>query len=51
MANAKAYTAQGVENGSVELPAALFDQQVNEHLLYLAVRTFLTNQRQGTRKV
>ena len=33
MANAKAYTAQGVENGSVELPAALFDQQVNEHLL------------------
>lgn len=51
MANAKAYSAQGDEKGSVELPAALFDQQVNEHLLYLAVRTFLTNQRQGTRKV
>ena len=36
MANAKSYTAQGEEKGSVELPAALFDQQVNEHLLYQA---------------
>ena len=51
MASAKAYTAQGDEKGSVELPASLFDQQVNEHLLYQAVRTYLTNQRQGTAKV
>lgn len=51
MASAKAYGADGTAKGSVELPAALFDQQVNEHLLYQAVRTFLTNQRQGTAKV
>ena len=51
MATAKAYTAEGAEKGVVELPAALFDQQVNEHLLYQAVRTFLTNRRQGTAKV
>jgi large subunit ribosomal protein L4 len=51
VATAKAYSAEGAEKGSVELPAALFDQQVNEHLLYQAVRTYLTNQRQGTAKV
>jgi len=51
VATAKAYSAEGTEKGSVELPAALFDQQVNEHLLYQAVRTYLTNQRQGTAKV
>ncbi len=51
MASAKAYAADGTAKGSVELPASLFDQQVNEHLLYQAVRTFLTNQRQGTAKV
>ncbi len=51
MASAKAYAADGTAKGSVELPASLFDQQVNEHLLYQAVKTFLTNQRQGTAKV
>ena len=51
MATAKAYSIEGAEKGSVELPAALFDQQVNEHLLYQAVKTYLTNQRQGTAKV
>jgi large subunit ribosomal protein L4 len=51
VASAKAYAADGTEKGSVELPASLFDQQVNEHLLYQAVRTFLTNQRQGTAAV
>jgi large subunit ribosomal protein L4 len=51
MATAKSYSALGKETGSVELPAALFDQQVNEHLLYQAVKTYLTNQRQGTAKV
>jgi large subunit ribosomal protein L4 len=51
VASAKAYAADGTAKGSVELPASLFDQQVNEHLLYQAVRTFLTNQRQGTAKV
>src|SRR5262249_19145426 len=51
VASAKGYAADGTAKGNVELPAALFDQQVNEHLLYQAVRTFLTNQRQGTAKV
>src|SRR5262245_18161126 len=51
MATAKAFSAQGEAKGSVELPASLFDQQVNEHLLYLAVRRYLVNQRQGTSKV
>jgi large subunit ribosomal protein L4 len=51
VASAKAYAADGSAKGDVELPAALFDQQVNEHLLYQAVRTYLTNQRQGTAKV
>ena len=51
MATAKSYSIEGKETGTVELPAALFDQQVNEHLLYQAVRTYLTNQRQGTAKV
>jgi len=51
MATAKSYSVEGKETGTVELPAALFDQQVNEHLLYQAVKTFLTNQRQGTAKV
>jgi len=51
VASAKAYGVDGAAKGNVELPAALFDQQVNEHLLYQAVKTFLTNQRQGTAKV
>jgi large subunit ribosomal protein L4 len=51
MATAKAFSAQGDAKGSFELPASLFDQQVNEHLLYLAVRRYLVNQRQGTAKV
>jgi large subunit ribosomal protein L4 len=51
VASAKAYAADGTAKGSVDLPPALFDQQVNEHLLYQAVRTYLTNQRQGTAAV
>ena len=51
MATAKAFSAKGEAAADVELPASLFDQQVNEHLLYQAVRTYLTNQRQGTHKV
>jgi large subunit ribosomal protein L4 len=51
VATAKAFTAQGEPGTDVELPASLFDQQVNEHLLYQAVRTYLANQRQGTHKV
>ena len=51
MPTARAYTSQGDERGAVELPASLFGQQVNEHLLYQAVKTFMANRRQGTAKV
>src|SRR5688572_14800891 len=51
MATARTYSMQGEETKGLELPAALFGQQVNEHLLYQAVKTYLANQRQGTAKV
>jgi large subunit ribosomal protein L4 len=51
VATAKAFNAKGEAGADVELPASLFDQQVNEHLLYQAVRNYLANQRQGTHKV
>ena len=51
MATAKAFNVKGEAGADVELPASLFDQQVNEHLLYQAVRNYLANQRQGTHKV
>ena len=51
MVKAKAFTNQGEARSAIELPAALFEQQVNEHLLYLAVKSYLANQRQGTAKV
>jgi large subunit ribosomal protein L4 len=46
-----AFDAKGESRGTVELPPALFDAQVHEHLLYQAAKTYLANQRQGTAKV
>src|SRR5262249_24839951 len=51
MAQAATYDKKGVSRGAIELPDALFGQQVHEHLLYQSVKTFLANQRQGTAKV
>lgn len=51
MATAQAYDAKGGHRGMVDLPAPLFEGQVHEHLLHQSVRTYLTNQRQGTAKV
>ena len=48
---AKVYAADGRETGSADLPDELFAQQVNEHLLWLSVKRYLGNQRQGTAKV
>jgi large subunit ribosomal protein L4 len=48
MATAKVFEKDGTEKGSQELPAALFGREVNEHLLYEAVRSYLANQRQGS---
>jgi large subunit ribosomal protein L4 len=49
--NAKLFGSDGSEKGSAALPDELFAQQVNEHLLWMAVKRHLGNQRQGTAKV
>jgi large subunit ribosomal protein L4 len=42
---------QGEKTGkTVELPANIFGIEPNEHVLYLAVKQYLANQRQGTHK-
>jgi large subunit ribosomal protein L4 len=46
--NAKRYGIDGKEKGTVELPKELFEAEVNEHLIWEAVKTYLANQRQGT---
>jgi len=48
MATAKLYNGAGQEQGTVDLPASLFEQPVHRQALYEAVRCFLANQRQGT---
>ncbi len=48
MATAKLYNGVGAENGTVELPASIFEQPVHKQALYEAVRNYRANQRQGT---
>ena len=50
MPTAQAYSTAGQETGRVELPEALFGADVNTHVLYEAVKSYLGNQRQGTHK-
>ena len=47
----KVYGMDGSPKGSAELPAELFAQPVNEHLLWMSVKRHLGNQRQGTASV
>jgi len=49
--NARVVTADGSEKGTTALPDELFGQPVHEHLLWLAVKRHLGNQRQGNAKV
>src|SRR5207249_12223944 len=49
--DAKIVALDGSEKGTAALPDDLFAQQVNEHLLWLSVKRYLGNQRQGTAKV
>lgn len=49
--NAKLYAADGAEKGTTVLPDELFAQPVHEHLIWLAVKRHLGNQRQGTASV
>jgi large subunit ribosomal protein L4 len=47
----KVYKIDGTESAeSVELPSSIFEVEPNHHLIYQAVRSFLSNQRQGTHK-
>ncbi len=48
----KVYKLDGSETGeTVNLPEEVFElENPNEHLIYQAVRTYLSNQRQGTHK-
>ena len=50
MATARRFGSDGKEMGSVELPAAIFEAPVNEHLIWEAVKGYEGNQRQGTAK-
>jgi large subunit ribosomal protein L4 len=50
-ATVKVYGMDGSAKGSAELPAELFGQPVNEHLMWLSVKRHLGNQRQGTAAV
>ncbi|MBI5169742.1 MAG: 50S ribosomal protein L4 [Candidatus Eisenbacteria bacterium] len=49
--NAKLYGLDGSEKGTTALPDELFAQPVHEHLVWLAVKRHLGNQRQGTSSV
>lgn len=47
----KIYKLDGSDSGkTVELPKEVFEVEPNHHLIYQSVRTYLSNQRQGTHK-
>ncbi len=48
MPKAKHYGADGKVGKEVELPAATFGVEPNEHVVWEAVKCYLANQRQGT---
>ena len=48
MANVKVYNMSGAEVGEIELNDAVFGVEINEHVMHLAVKQYLANQRQGT---
>ncbi|MDO4633110.1 MAG: 50S ribosomal protein L4 [Eubacteriales bacterium] len=50
MANVSVYNMEGKEVGTIELNDAVFGVEVNEHLVHMAVRSQLANNRQGTQK-
>jgi large subunit ribosomal protein L4 len=43
-------TKDGSKAGSIELPSSVFGIKPSEHAMYLAVRAYLANRRQGTHK-
>lgn len=47
MLSVNLFDDKGKKSGSVEVPEDIFGSRPNQHLLYLAVREYLDNQRQG----
>ena len=50
MANVKVYNMEGSVVGEIELNDAIFGVEINEHLVHMAVKNQLANNRQGTQK-
>ena len=50
MAKVSVYNTKGDEVGNIELNDEIFGADVNEHLIYMAVKQQLANRRQGTQK-
>ena len=50
MAKVSVYNMEGKEVDSIELDDAIFNVEVNEHLVHMAVLQQLANNRQGTQK-
>ncbi len=48
MPKAKHYNVDGQEVGELDLPETIFGAEPNEHVVWEAVKTYLSNQRQGT---
>jgi large subunit ribosomal protein L4 len=48
--NVDVLTKDGSKAGSIELPMSVFGIEPSEHAMYLAVRAYLANRRQGTHK-
>lgn len=48
MVNAPVFTADGEKKGEQALPEVLFDGTVHEQAMWLAVKSYLANQRQAT---
>ena len=48
--NVKVFNMEGKETGSIDLNDEIFGVRVNDHLIYLAVKQYLANRRQGTQK-
>ncbi|MCA9729769.1 MAG: 50S ribosomal protein L4 [Candidatus Eisenbacteria bacterium] len=48
MATAQLKDPSGADKGTVDLPAEIFESEINRHVMWQAVVNYLKNQRQGT---
>lgn len=49
MATVNVYNKSGEQIGTIDLMDSIFNIEVNEHAVHMAVTTYLANQRQGTK--